>query len=153
MSIFSDTASFATQKFYPWVVQEADVCSRCPAVFCSWSTRTVQPSSNESTRARWGVLDLWNSWKCQSMLWDVLLVHNTLDPVLFGGVRFTAHASQIFWACAISMRLPGKIYLTEQFLNVTHAPCWSLVHRHCYIWEYAVQILWFSISRYKNLPM
>lgn len=54
---------------------------------------------------------------------DVLVVHNTLDPVLFEGVRFTAHASQIFWACAISMRLPGKIYLTEQFLNVTHAPC------------------------------
>lgn len=36
-------------------------------------------------------------------------VHSTLDPMLFGGIRFTAHASEIFWACAIGMRLPGKI--------------------------------------------
>lgn len=35
--------------------------------------------------------------------------HNAIDPILFGSIRFTAHASQILWVCTISMKLPRKI--------------------------------------------
>lgn len=72
-------ASFATQKSHLWVVQETDVCSRCPAACCSCSPGTVQPSSNSSTGAQWRMLDLCNGTKCWSALWD----GNTSDPMFF----------------------------------------------------------------------
>lgn len=104
MNVFSDMASFATQKSHPWVAQETD-CSTRPALCCFSSPGTVQPSSNDRVCAQWGVLDLCSRWKRWSTLWDS-----------------AQHIkSNAFWRCqiyssfrerAISLELPGTIQIT-----------------------------------------
>lgn len=145
-------ASFATQKSRLWVVQETDVCSRCPAVCCSCSSGTIQPSSNSSTSAQWGMLsgDLCNSRKC----WSALCDGNTSDPVFFWrNWVYSSHVIDILVTCnKFEATWENLTHLTLpkcQKCSVLILDTQALLHARIG----SETLFCFSISRYKILPI